>query len=366
MTPDDLARLVASREWRQAFHETPRECFIPDAAWADPLGSEHGYWIDRGADPNTWCAAVYSDTTILTQVDDGASVLSAESATGGTPSSSSTAPSIVAAFLDLLAPHPGNRVLEIGTGTGWTAALLSARLGAESITTVEVDGQVAEQAAANLKRSGHHPHLVVGDGAKGWPDNAPYDGVHVTCGVQEIPFAWVEQVHHGGVIVAPWAPNRISGHMLKLTVQDGVATGRLHGGTAFMMLRAQRFPDPPPRSEHRQSTARVGPWQLSEVGRGFEVALAGLLPGVFLNGFDADSGGLRDSTGNYAFAVRSPDEGHAEVTQIGARDLWTELEDAYFAWVSMGEPGADRIGVTVDATGQHIWVDTPNNRVTKG
>src|SRR5690625_879586 len=215
--PEDLTR-IATPQGGDAFHAAPREHFIPAAAWADPPGSAPGYWIDHTTAPDTWRRAVYDDTVIVTQIDDGATELTAESAPQATNfTSSNSAPSNAAEFLDLLDAYPGDRILEIGTGTGWTAALLAARLGDGNVTTVEVDDQIAKQASANLDRAGYSPNLVVGDGAQGWPQGEPYDRVHVTCGVREIPYAWVQQTRPGGIIVAPWMPG-VGGHKVQLTV----------------------------------------------------------------------------------------------------------------------------------------------------
>ncbi|WP_262391283.1 methyltransferase domain-containing protein [Nocardiopsis sp. CNR-923] len=292
--PEELSA-VAGPEWADVFRAVPREHFIPDRANVSPMTGTPR-WIDRAADPEGWRAAVYSDSTILTQVDDGTADLTEETATTGVPSSSSTAPSVVAGFLDLLGPRPGDRVLEIGTGTGWTAALLSARLGSAAVTTVEVDDRVAEQAADNLSRAGFAPTLVVGDGALGHPDGAPYDRVHVTCGIRRVPYAWVEQTRPGGVIALPWLPNSVRGHRLVLTVSDGQAIGRFHGDTTFMVLRAQRAGYPPPEGEPRGSSARVDPERIFQAGPGFVVALSVLLPGVMLTNWELgpDSGTLRD------------------------------------------------------------------------
>src|SRR5690606_21422169 len=128
-------------------------------------------------DPDGWWDAAYADQPIVTQADDGAT----DPGTGqGSASSSLSAPGIVTAFLELLNPFEGDRILEIGTGTGWTAALLASRPRVQ-VTTIEVDAQVAEQAMANLKAVGCDVRVLVGDGAEGHPDGAPFDCVHVTC-----------------------------------------------------------------------------------------------------------------------------------------------------------------------------------------
>ncbi|WP_067969352.1 methyltransferase domain-containing protein [Nocardiopsis trehalosi] len=360
----------AGPAWRDAFRAVDRAGFVPTRAWATPMDGGPGRWIDRDADPDAWRAAVRGDATILTQVDDGATPLTEESAAASVlPSSSATAPSLVAAFLDLLDPAPGDRVLEIGTGTGWTAALLSHRLGGDRVTTVEVDPQVARTAEANLRRTGHQPALVVGDGGYGHPAGAPYDRVHATCGVTEVPWAWVEQTRQGGVIVAPWMPRvQGGGHRVRLTATGDGAVGRLHGDGSFMLLRAHRHVVRPLRGEPRESTTRLDPRRLTGSGRGCAVALAGLLPDVHVNAGDAPDGthrlALRDTAGeSHALVVRHADGGDAAVSERGPRDLWSEARDAYFTWVGWGEPGRERFGLTVDREGHHVWLDRPDHRI---
>lgn len=366
--PECLAALTDDEMWKQALRDVPRKWFVPERAWVTPMGNAPSYWVDGSTHPDLWNRAVYSDSTIVTQIEDGSTELTPQAAESAIPSSSTTAPSLVAGFLELLDPYPGDRVLEIGTGTGWTAGLLSARLGGDNVTSIEVDEQVADHARANLEQAGFSPRLVVGDGQKGRPDGALFDRVHVTCGVAEIPYAWVEQVRPGGVIALPWAPNHAGGHTLALAATGTQAVGRIRDDTAFMMLRSQRHDYPPPTGKHRGSPARIDPRRVNAAGIGFEVALAGLLPGVVLNGLGlragADQVGIRHpATASYAFATVDGDV--ENVAQLGERDLWNELEAAYLTWVGWGQPGRERFGVTVDASGQHVWLDRPGNRIER-
>jgi protein-L-isoaspartate(D-aspartate) O-methyltransferase len=363
--PGDLAAL-ASAAWGEVFRRVPREFFIPDAVQASPMGDEPSYWVDRTEDPDRWRAAVYADTTLLTQVADGTVELSEDTVRTGAPSSSSTAPSLVGEFLDLLDLYPGDRVLEVGTGTGWTAALLSERLRADNVTSVEVDERVSKVAADHLEAAGYRLNLVVGDGLAGFPPGAPYDRVHVTCAVREVPFAWVEQTRPGGVIVAPWSPVQVRGHKLRLRATGDRAIGRLHGGTAFMMARSQRPGYASLEGAPRESEARLDPMVVMSAGPGLELVVVALLPGVVVSGLgeDSDRVSLHDPvTGAYALAIRPEDGDAAEVTEYGPRDLWSEMEAAYLAWVGLGEPELGRFGLTVDAEGRQVWLDQPRNRV---
>jgi protein-L-isoaspartate(D-aspartate) O-methyltransferase len=95
-------------------------------------------------------------------------------------------PYVVALMTDCLHPQPGDRILEIGTGSGYQAAVL-AELGA-TVYTVEIVEPLARRASAVLARLGYHQvHVRVGDGRRGWPEEAPFDAVIATCAPEQVP-----------------------------------------------------------------------------------------------------------------------------------------------------------------------------------
>ena len=111
-------------------------------------------------------------------------------------------PYIVALMTDLIAPQPGERVLEIGTGSGWQAAVLAA-LGAQ-VFSVEVIPELSARAAATLAAQGFGAvRLRVGDGWQGWPEEAPFDAILVTAAAPEVPQALVAQLRPGGRMATP-------------------------------------------------------------------------------------------------------------------------------------------------------------------
>ncbi|MER6943420.1 methyltransferase domain-containing protein [Nonomuraea sp. NPDC000554] len=346
--------------WREAMHAVPRHLFIPDRAWCHPDDAP-GYVIDRAADPGGWMKAVYSDAAIITQTDDGATVGK------GDYTSSCSRPSLVAAGLGLLNPFEGDEVLEIGTGTGWTAGLLAHRLGDENVTSVEIDRAVFDRAAENLNRSGHVPRLILGDGARGCPEGAPYDQVHVTCGVDEVPYAWVEQTRPGGTIVLPWMPRWEGGHLAKLTVAgDGTAVGRFHAGVVYMMLRSQRWSPPEMEGAYRDSATYLDPRRVARSSVGADIAVSAMLPDVSGAYADQDDGEFHLSVwsdDSDAQVHYSPDYKRVAVLQRGPRDLWDELEAAYLRWIAWGAPDRARFGMTVSPDAQYVWLDTPDNPV---
>ncbi|GAA3202741.1 methyltransferase, FxLD system [Nonomuraea helvata] len=136
----------------------------------------------------------YRDEPIVTKRDDA-----------GLPISSSSQPAIMATMLDQLGVEPGQRVLEIGTGTGYNAALLAHLVGPHGhVVSVDIDADVVAQARLNLAAAGmSQVEAVCADGAQGHAASAPYDRLIATVGVWDLAPAWLEQLGAGGRLVAP-------------------------------------------------------------------------------------------------------------------------------------------------------------------
>ena len=114
-------------------------------------------------------------------------------------------PYIVAIMSQLLELKPGQRVLEIGTGSGYQAAVL-AEMGIQ-VYTIEIVEALGKQAAASLKTSGYdNIQTLIGDGYKGWPQQAPFDGIIVTCAPSRIPEPLKQQLAEMGRMVIPVGP----------------------------------------------------------------------------------------------------------------------------------------------------------------
>jgi protein-L-isoaspartate(D-aspartate) O-methyltransferase len=236
-----LARCeVAWVPWRPALATVPRHRYVPDTVWVDNDGDGPTLLpLHRDDDPDRWLELAYSDDAVITQVDDRCPA--GPGLGGAMPTSSASSPIIVAAMLAALDPRPGHRVLEIGTGTGYNAALLAHRLGAERVTSIEVDPEVATRARKALSDTGcGEVAVVTGDGTLGYLPGARYDRIVATAAAQRIPYAWVEQTRPGGRILLPWA-NSYTGAMVALTVDEhGSANGTIVGESSFMWLRDQR------------------------------------------------------------------------------------------------------------------------------
>lgn len=111
-------------------------------------------------------------------------------------------PYIVALMTDLLEPRPGDRVLEIGTGSGYQAAILSRLV--SDVYSIEIISELGEQAAGRLQRLGYdNVSTRIADGYDGWPEAAPFDGILVTAAISHIPPPLVRQLKPGGRMIIP-------------------------------------------------------------------------------------------------------------------------------------------------------------------
>ncbi|CAL9450504.1 Protein-L-isoaspartate O-methyltransferase [Streptomyces sp. enrichment culture] len=340
-------------EWlRLVFGRVPREKFAPHTVWR----WSDGGWrpLHRREDPEGWAELVYHPGgALITQIDDGAPV--ADGARIGATSSMSSA-DVVLNMLAALDLRPGHSVLEIGSGTGYNAALLCERVGAERVVTVEIDPLLAELAAKRLAAAGHRPLVVCGDGEMGHPERAPYDRLIATASVRRVPPAWLRQVVPGGVLVIPWYPGANGFGLIRLRMgDDGTARGRFQGRESFMPVRGQRM-TPPDIGSLWEAT-----WEDSEEIEGD----AGLLDlgsaharfalGVRSPGFSAQLQGdgvllLSGDDASWLWVGRDA------CRRYGPRDLVAEAARFLAWWRERGCPRTEEFGMTVTPDEQRVWL----------
>lgn len=316
--------------------------------------------VDRATDPQGWAQQLYGspDGAATTQLTDGL------------PTSSLSCQAVVVDMADCLLLEPGQRVLELGTGQGWNAALLAHRAGPGRVTSVEFDPRLAAAALARLRAVGLDVRVEVGDGDAGRPAGAPYERVVATYAVERIPWAWVEQTVPGGRIVTPWG--RL-GHVALTVADDGrSASGWMQGLGQFMPTRspgpaAGEGPGPAGFAEVR---GRTGPAHHGETGRDLtaltdwwqlafavRVALPDVRVTTAVDG-DGTSAWLTDGRSSWASFSARPGGG-AWVHEGGPRRLATELETTWTQWERIGCPGVYDYGITVDQDGQYTWALDP-------
>ncbi|QHC30113.1 MULTISPECIES: ATP-grasp peptide maturase system methyltransferase [unclassified Streptomyces] len=363
--PDDLRRRLAAAvpvddpAWRTALETVPRELFIGEGLFR--FDGRHWAPLHRDrTDPAEWLRLVHQDVTWVTQVD-GVAAADATAPLTGRPTSSSTLPSLIVRMLDLARLGDGDKVLEIGTGTGYSTAILCSRLGDKNVCSIEYDPHLAAAAADRLRSAGHNPALITGDGLAGHRDGAEYDHIVATCAVRHIPPAWLRQVRDGGTIttaVGGWLP---ASGLVRLTVHDdGTATGPFHADRiSYMLARPHERPPRPTFHKHpgRTRSTRVRPALLEDWTGQFLAQLAAPSAELMTTGTGVI---LVDvATGSQAW-TEPAGEGWT-VHQHGPLQLWDQVEGALTTWRSAGSPTLSDFGMTVEEDGtQRVWLGSPD------
>ena len=147
-----------------------------------------------------------------------------------------SAPHMVAVMAEHLDLERGERVLEIGTGCGYHAAVTAELVGQGNVFSVEYVPELADRARETLDRLGYDIAVRTGDGHEGWPEHAPYDAAYLTCAAEQVPSAVVEQVRPGGRVLAPVGSARQE--LVRLTVrEDGRTERETFGGVRFVRMQ---------------------------------------------------------------------------------------------------------------------------------
>jgi protein-L-isoaspartate(D-aspartate) O-methyltransferase len=145
-------------------------------------------------------------------------------------------PYVVALMIEALELGPGDKVLEIGAGSGYAAAVLS-RI-AREVWAVERHEPLARQARERMGRLGYsNVHIIQGDGTLGWPEHAPYDGIVVAAGGPEVPQALLDQLAAGGRLVIPIGPDPRTQNLVRVRHRaDGTYAREDLGAVRFVPL----------------------------------------------------------------------------------------------------------------------------------
>lgn len=334
-----------------AMASVPREEFVPSFFLYD----DGRYRLLRqGTDE--WLIAAYQDQSLTTQLDGALHADDAEAGTPvqGTPTCSASQPSLVARMLDMLTVEAGDRVLEIGTGTGYNAALLCEMTGSPNVYSIEYDPIIAEKAIRHLGAAGYRPTVVVGDGGLGHREQAPYEAIITTCSFPVIHAAWLEQIWPDrGVVVANLVTGIPVGILLSLTITGTkTAVGEIVSQRAWFMgslaepsnealrLSSQAAKRNDPASS-RTTDLR---WPDVQNTDGLFVLTALLLDAALLISF-TEEGGTQHALYSLDGSVAIEQSGH--VKQSGPRQLWDELEEIGTTWSTLGHPAREDFEISV-------------------
>lgn len=325
---------ITDPRWQAAFNATPRHLFVPrfyqnTAEGQSPVDASTG---------EQWLSTIYTDTHLVTRDD---------------VTSSSTAPSLMATMLQALELTGDETVLEIGTGTGYNAALLSERLTDSQVVSVDIDPELVDDARRRLAAAGYHPLLAATDGIDGYPGRGPYDRIIATCRLDFIPPAWLAQLKPTGQIITP-----LGAGLARITKDpdSGDATGVFLPDSAyFMPLR------------HNPGQADVA-----------DLIQAATTDAGTTRSYEYDATIYRDNEARFWLDLTQPDVRtmHTEtaaiayhldgswarlaagiVTQGGPRNLWDDVESTHHTWIQAGKPARQRYRLAITGQHQQILLD---------
>lgn len=345
--------------WWVPIRETPRHLLVKN--WFTP--GEHGWTVACGpADEERWAAGAYSDTTLVTRIGPvHADQAEAGPPVTGHPTSSSTLPSLVVTMLEHGRLTPGMRLLDLATGSGYSAALACHRLGDNLVTTLDVDPYLTRIAAERLDKIGWHPTLVTADGGA---DELPgtFDRIVSMVSMPRIPTSWLSALAPAGRLVTT-----IAGTGLIITAdktEDGGAKGRVEWDRgSFMTTRTGDDYPPALREVFIQSVEQEGeevttsPFPVLNVMQAWEVwsMLSLTVPGIeHRTGADDDGSRMTwmlHPDGSWARACTRPGEQTATVHQSGPRRLYDELQKIRWRWIERGELPVYGAQVTITPDG---------------
>jgi methyltransferase of ATP-grasp peptide maturase system len=361
---------LRSRPWRRAVEQVPRQMFLGGRIYQrldEPGATLWKPYTPADLGQPRWLELAHENTTWVTQFD--GSDQTPDGTVQGAPTSSSTLPGLVVRMLEDLDVHDGHTVLEIGTGTGYSTALLCQRLGGDLVTSIEVDPDVADRAAVGLGPAGSVPALITGDGLAGHRARAPYDRIIATCSVRAIPEQWIAQARPGGRILTTLSGWLQGSGLVALDVTGGGhAHGRFLPGTvSFMPARTHAAPPltrfPPQQGSRR--TARFGPQIMADwMGRFLaQLTLPGVQHARLSSGPGTPAADLLIDQRNGAYAWLTQDPGGTWTAwQDGPTRLWDQIEHTWAIYQDAGRPPQQQFTLTITPHAQTVHLHAGNNQ----
>jgi protein-L-isoaspartate(D-aspartate) O-methyltransferase len=347
-----------------AFRATPRHRFLHHVY---QYQRRSGRWREvptRDPGPDE-LRLLYSDRALITRL------APASRGEAPVPISSSSQPSLMAAMLEDLKPQSGQRVLEVGAGTGYNAALLAHAVGPGQVWSIDVDRQVLSEAWDHLNAfGGRRVELRHADGRCGYAEAAPFDRIMVTAATPDLEPAWLEQLAPGGLLLAPLALALGLAFVVCGGVAGGLFEGRLTRAAFFMPLRAEDEAAPPGSEPTAPGQlARVpAPWagwferKRSRTGwLGFIQSLAfyGLLRGLRVS-YQALAGGeatfgVTDADGTTCWLGEETWHVTTEAGRALGEQLWRAFLDAGAPWPTEFRLRAGARGEVPSGGGREVY-----------
>lgn len=357
----DLAARVTHRSsrWRGPVARTPRHVFVP--TWWE---ADDGRWeLREPVNEEQWFPAAYADRSLITRVGElHADQAKPDAHPTGRPTSSATLPSLVVSMFQHARIDDGDELLDVGTGSGYGAALAAHRLGEDAVTSIDVDPYLVEAARDRLATIGLHPTVEDIDATGPLPVKAAtFDRIVATVAVRTVPVSWLSSLCTGGRLVTT-----IAGTSLILTAEkraDGAAVGRVewdragfmparHGGNypagASGLLAAAHDVD--------GEDVTTSPYPVVDVANAWDLdSMLGITAPGIEHAYQDDghrrTAVMAHADGSWARAT-SVDSGRPTIHQGGPRRLWDVLDKLRAYWLQHGELPARGARVLITPDGE--------------
>lgn len=370
--------VLNSPKLKEAFLSVPRHLFIDRFYKFNPdSGSSNWTEITRddSAISDSWMDEIYRDTPLVTAINGE-----------NFPISSNTAPWLTCLMLDALKLNRGQTVLEIGTGTGYTASLLAKIVGdPKLVTTIEIDPDLVEDAERRIRTVLKEPVSIhVGDGLNGYSKNSPYDRIYATASYHRVPIEWLRQLRGEGVLILNLkglgrkVPSGI--FRIEKSFDESTSTGRFleipdrvgfislqdsslpTASEAVMKFSAEAF-----QSEFHFSERSFNPIELFSANKsGFRYLILLKLPDLYV----VPSNHLLDEHiphyiidmgGNTLLAFQRRRKSTSWTVKVkGHADLWEKISRLYQWWENNGRPQATEFLVGLDEEGNRTVSGSTN------
>ncbi|MCW8382441.1 methyltransferase domain-containing protein [Streptomyces justiciae] len=354
-----------SSHWRAPVAVTPRHLFVPQ--WWE---ADNGQWTLREpVNDEQWFSAAYADRSLITRVGPlHADQAKADEHPTGRPTSSATLPSLIVRMFQHAHLDDGDTLLDVGTGSGYGAALAAHRLGSAAVTSVDIDAYLVQAARERLNLIGLHPNVETADATGPLPAlEGQFDRIVATVAVRNVPASWLTALSPGGRLVTT-----LAGTSLIVTAdktEDGGAVGRVEWDRAgFMHARHHTdYPAGPSAllaAAHDQDSedVTIGPYPVVDVANAWDLdSMLGITaPGIEHAYHEKDgrrTAVMVHADGSWARATAIGSE-RPTVHQSGPRRLWDILDAIRSYWLQHGE---------LPARGAHVHI-TPNGHthLTRG
>ena len=349
-----VTRGLRTEKVEQAFRSVPRHLFVDQYYDGGQGKRSRLIRVDPKRPTVTQLKKIYSDVALVSHRN---------------PPSSTSQSCLVADMLEKLKLKPGMKVLEIGAGTGWNAALMGHLVGPEGqVYSIDIQADVARRARRHIRRQGsRNVTILTGDGGKGYRKGAPYDRVITTVSCPDIPSEWMGQLKEQGMMLITLQdiPGETFCLLLELWKRKDHLRGQVVGLPGFMTLQGKYGVDtlPPKQAENRLERIKAGsrparkaaPWESWNPGSR-QWLRRDLFFFTYLEGLTVDPVGRQRLLGEpvgkqYVLASKETDgvciadENQVEV--YGPDDTYRRFGTAVRKWVELGAPRRDAYRVEI-------------------